>query len=774
MGMPQTLRLRSLCAIIRAMRHLFDRLALAASLSGALLAGPLGLEGKELTLAGDGKALPIVHGPTQKDTLAARHLRDCVKEMTGIEPRLVPAATAKGVEKAVFVVSDAKPCDESFTVTVADGAVRFSGAAYHAAYDFAERELGVRQYWPAKDGGRSVVRSDRIEVRTGSWSDAPFFKRRQCWPYDTTEWGATFKPGDSLGQPLYVHAPHKWWAETNFNYGATRPEIFQLTRQGKRNPPMLCYGNPLTLETYKERIVGEIEHGVSAGGILSLRDKCITVSQWDGEVCCCCKHCEGLYDRKMGRSGDASPLLWSHFTMQLSDWLKEKYPDWTIVILPYINTCDVPEGLEFTNRNVVAMLCTMPGLAMLKQPEVKAHEEELIRRWARATGRKVINWHYICYPAEYTAAPFVFGETISAHYRDCRDVIAGSFINGGWKPLARQVLSAYVWMKVLWNPDVDVHELYDEFADRMFGKAAKPMRELVRMQETGWNRRWNVAKTSIRNIYEISYPRQEVLAMQGLFAEARALAKGDETVLKRIDYYEKEGGFERFFLESEENASGTAFEPVRFQKTGSVPVLDGALVEHDWEKATPAKLYSAIDRDYSEARYPTELRVLWVPGEGVVFGFKCFDPDMAHARRGQVACLGNETVEMFIDPTGLNEGEYGQIHVDIDGNTLFYNESGRWHPQGVKAAVKTYDDRWEVELFVPFSALWRFKKAQIPDAGPAGKFWVGNVTRQRYSNSTCNIETHKKDKRFELTRLWTRYSLYNSDPSAFGKFRFEE
>ena len=71
--MPLTLRLRSLCAIIRAMRHLCDRLcsALAASLSGALLAGPLGLEANELTLAGDGKALPIVHGPSQKDTFAA-------------------------------------------------------------------------------------------------------------------------------------------------------------------------------------------------------------------------------------------------------------------------------------------------------------------------------------------------------------------------------------------------------------------------------------------------------------------------------------------------------------------------------------------------------------------------------------------------------------------------------------------------------------------------------------------------------------------------------
>ena len=111
----------------------------------------------EIVWVENGKAaFPIV--ADQRNPLvarAAKFLKTCVKEMTGIEPRLVPAAAAKGVEKAVFVVSDAKPGDESFTTTVSDGAVRFSGAAYHAAYDFAERELGVRQYWPAKDGGIS-------------------------------------------------------------------------------------------------------------------------------------------------------------------------------------------------------------------------------------------------------------------------------------------------------------------------------------------------------------------------------------------------------------------------------------------------------------------------------------------------------------------------------------------------------------------------------------------------------------------------------------------
>ena len=727
----------------------------------------------KLTVAADGKALPIVYGKRLTDDLAAKYLRDCIREMTGIAPRLIPAAQAKDVKEAIFVIADNPPDSERFTTTVGGGAVRFTGAAHHAAYDFAERELGVRQYWPAKDGGRSVLPAKRIEVLEGSWSDAPFYKRRQNWPYDTTEWGATFKPGDSLCEPMYVHAPHKWWSETNHNYKVTRPDIFQLTRNGKRNPPMLCYGNPRTLETYKERIVGEIERGEPSGGLLSLRDKCITVSQWDGEVCCCCEHCKGLYDRTAGFAGEASPLIWGHFTAQLSDWLKAKYPDWKIVILPYINTCDVPKDFAFTNGNVVAMLCTMPGLAMLKQADAKAHEEALIRQWYAATGNKVIIWHYSCWPAESTAAPLLFGETASAHFRDCRDVIAGTFINGGWKPLGRQALSLYATMKVLWNPETDVQALYDEFAARMFGKAAKPMRELVRMQEKGWSRQWNVAKAANKNVYGISYPRHEVLIMQELLAEAKKLAAGDETVLGRIAYYEKEC-FERFFAESEAIASGTAFEPVKIQKIGSLLIIDGAVDEADWQKATPAKLYSAINKTYHEARYPTEVRMVWVPDEGVVFGFKCFDPDMAHARRGGVACLGNETVEMYLDPTGAGEGKYVQLLADIDGNTLFYTEEGRWQPEGVKAAVKTYGDRWEVEVFLPFAALGRFTNAQIPDAGAGGRFWVGNVTRQRYSNSTCNMETHMKDDRFEVTRLWTRWSYYNNDQSAFGEFKFEE
>ena len=717
--------------------------------------------------------MPIVASKDKKTQQAAKYLADCVEEMTGVRPEIKGEWTGR----AIRLETTAKPDDESFRTVTKYGSVFMTGAAYHAAYDFAERVLGVRQYWPTKDGGRSVVKTGRIAIPQQDFRDAPFYKKRNHWPHDATEYGAAMKPGDSNCKSHVVHAPHKWAKDTNYNYRATRPEIFELRRDGKRGAgPMLCYGNPKTLETYKERIVGEIEHGRSAGGIVSMKTKCITVSQWDGGVACTCDFCRRLRDTSLAPTGDGSPIIWGWFVRELSDWLATRYPDWTITILPYINTCAVPPGLVYTNRNVEAFLCVMPGLAMLKQPEVKAREESLIRAWAKATGRKVQVWHYDCWPAEFTCAPYVYGETIAAHYRDCRDVMVGTFINGG-SPRERRALSDYVWMKAMWNPNIDVHGIYDEFCERMFGAGAKPMRELVRMQETGWNRPWKTAKVSNKNIYEISYPRAEVLKMRSLIEDARRLAAGDAPSLSRIAYYAK--GFDQFFRESEEYASGSAFAPMTMQKAPK-PTVDGALDEGDWGRAEAQAFVAALDRTNSVARYRTELRVLWAPGEGVTFGVRCLDPDMAYLKRvAAPGTLSREQLEFFFDPTGNGEGGYAQIGLDINGNRTLHSHEGGWKADGIESAVKLYDDRWEAELFVPFSALAKFPDAQIPTTAAGGRFWSGNVCRMRYGQAKPNggtggIKSYFWTPEFEMSRLHTRYSNWNRDAAAFGRLQFVE
>jgi hypothetical protein len=61
------------------------------------------------------------------------------------------------------------------------------------------------------------------------------------------------------------------------------------------------------------------------------------------------------------------------------------------------------------------------------------------------------------------------------------------FING--ENLGEWTLTAptlYVWMKALWNPDLDVDAVLDEMCRRLYGKAGATVRELTKLECDVW------------------------------------------------------------------------------------------------------------------------------------------------------------------------------------------------------------------------------------------------------------------------------------------------
>ena len=89
----------------------------------------------------------------------------------------------------------------------------------------------------------------------------------------------------------------------------------------------------------------------------------------------------------------------------------------------------------------------------------------------------------------------------------------------------------------MWNPDLDVEAVYDSFAERMFGPAARPMRRLIALQEGGWSRRWMGEKASDGNVYGISYPPWTVREMKALLESAERLAADDPESARRVRRY---------------------------------------------------------------------------------------------------------------------------------------------------------------------------------------------------------------------------------------------
>lgn len=729
----------------------------------------------EVVLVENGKPRIPVYASDNPGRFAAKFLNDILfaKSGTRLETRVVKPEELTGAGPGIWIKVKQERSDGSFSIAIRGDTVIVSGDAPYGLVDLEERLLGVRRYMPAGTDALCIPggKADRVALPRISWADRPVFDRREIFPASVQLEGPFWKMADNHGPQLGCHAPVAWNTETNFNYRETLPEIFQMTSAGTRGEsPMLCYGNPRTLEEYKRRIRLEVEGRCKSGGICDIRRKTVTVCQWDGNIDCHCAHCRRLADPSAGPSGSGSPIIWGYFVRELSKWVKSELPGWTIMILPYLNTCDVPKGLVFPAGNVEAMLCTMPGLALLKNPACRAREEALIRSWAKATGRKVQNWHYLCWPADFTCAPYVFGETISAHYRTMRDVLSGSFVDGGVTP--RLSLSSYVWARVMWNPDVDVHAIYDGFARNMFGPAAKPMRELVRMQEAGWNREWKTDQISNRNIYGISYPRAEVERMTALLEEARRLAADDPTSLKHVEWYA--APFKQFFRESGEYAAGGAFEPLKMQKASECPKVDGVLDDAAWTTAVPLRMVDAKCKTNSAPDCVTEVRAVWVPEKGVTFGIRCAEPKVDRMRLSSPAFEygpGNEKIEFFLDVTGGGDGAYQQVVFDTAGTgaVLCTSDAGSWKGAGVKGAWKAGKDFWSMELFVPFAAVSDIKGVQLPTTAALGRVWNGNIARQR-------VVDYDKEGLWwrSWSRLYTRYGLWNKDSAAFGTFQFVE
>lgn len=742
-------------------------------------------EAAKIVWVADGAArLPIVcMREPRGEWSAARWLQEVAAQISGVKPKLVACRKLEDAPKgpAIFIGDKLTPpafrgadaAKEEFRVVSSGGSLYFTGKASFGVYDFAMRALDVRQYGHAPEDCRCVVKSGKIVLPEIDYSDKPVFKVRTCWPYSFfKECEAVWKSGCSHNVQHQGHVPHDWWKDTNYNYRVTRPEIFQLNRDGQRcTSPMLCFSNPKTFETYRERVNAERAGGPSSG-VINVPYNTLSLTQWDAMVDCRCETCLPLYDERLGLTGNASPIIWGVMARRLSDYLAKEHPDLVLSLSPYLNTVDCPEGLAFPAGNTEVSLCKMPGLAMLKDESVRKREEGLIDTWYKASGRPLRTSDFLCWPAEYCSAPYVFGKVIQDHYRRVRGKIVGSFVNGVNNKRERITLSAYVWMMCLWNPEFDLSAVYDGFASRMFGKGAGPMREIIRMQEEGWLRPWGSSQISAKNIFEVSYPKKDVLRMQELFAEAKKLAALDALSMKRIAWYES--GFAEFFKESAAIASGTALEDSLIKKVASNPVVDGRLDDDAWKAATAHPFVHSRER--RPPTYPTFLRMVWTPN-GVTLGFHCTEPlagDLALRRK--INKIGTvEYLDCFIDVSGTGDGNYYQILMDDAGRCMFYSSDLGWKGEGVRSAIRFDKDHWEAEIFIPFSSLKNFPSASIPSGTSSdGKSWIGNFCRSRYWDIHLKKSERIKTSVRETLRRYTRYSVWNKDPAAFGRLRFTE
>lgn len=710
---------------------------------------------------------------------ALQELQECVREATGAELPIVrgelvdgPAIVLGGCPDAARLGLDGAGMPaEGFAIKTAPGRVYVVGHEQNGTawgvYEFLERVVGVRWYWRAEDGGRSVPAAETLAVAPMWIEDAPVFRMRDNWPTlgPMIRHHSAVRAGSSWPVRLVVHSPRGWGKVEE--YRERRPEVFQMRKDGSRDEIMLCYGNPKTLETYLEILARAFDEGEKvAAEVMGILGDAITVSPWDADIACYCEDCRRLWDEQAGGYGSASRIL-GEFVAGLGREVKKRWPDKTVIYLPYLNYTMAPEGIEFPD-NVEVQLCGMPGVAMYKEPSVSKQFQDNIDTWRGLTGRRVQTWDYSCWPEDRTRAPFLYPHVLRDYCRANRGKIVGTFINGtaGDAHWGRSHLSLYAWMKCLWNPDFDVDAAMDMFARRMFGPAEEPMRELIRLQCDRWEQsRWPDASLSAKTIYVHSFPKDVIDRMRDLLVEARALAGGDALLTQRLDYYERP--FAACYREYEIVIEGKGVRPLVAKKVGENPVIDGRLDEPPWEKAVPTSFRRHVKEGQdAEPRHPTSVRAVWT-GDGVTFGFRCSEKyptklRMDNRNRDDGTLWFQDCVEIFLDPGGEGGGKVAQLLITAGGG-LFDSWDGDkgWTCEGLKLEKALGGDFWSMEVYVPLAA---FPDAAKPGTGVA---WSGQFTRFRSG-------TGKPDGDAEGQKMNAKYGGFNSNTADFAPVRFEE
>lgn len=430
-------------------------------------------------------SLKIVHQDDNRASLAAGYLGMVLEDMFGVEFERyrLPEGVSNTFNRCFYVPA---PDDgDRFGVEICEYGVRFTGRSDFAVYDFCERVLGARHYWDG-DGGCSAPKRESLSIPSLSYSDSPVF---------------SFRRYSARGNPLWLRVAKGGGTFDRWSRCHTTNDGF-------------CYGSPESFAEYCCRVDADIAGGERFIRVVDRERKTVSVSPWDVAYDCKCMWCRTLKGHSCKMQGEASPIVWERFLPRFVKYMEERHPDYRVSILPYWNYVDVPANPIDIGTNVQAEVCSMCGLAAFKWDAVREREEGIILDWVRVTGRKIANWHYSCWPAEYTPAPYVYGHTIQDHYRRMRDHTVGSFICGGKDDFPRFSISMYVWMRCLWNPDLDVEAVYDEFCVRQFGRAAGLMREVIRIQEEDWNPR------------TLMFPKESLLRLSELLSESAELVRG--------------------------------------------------------------------------------------------------------------------------------------------------------------------------------------------------------------------------------------------------------
>ncbi|MFH1567598.1 MAG: DUF4838 domain-containing protein [Gemmatimonadota bacterium] len=518
-------------------------LCFAAALAAALTAGCAHLfqtREEKAMLVLDGPALRqcqivVPAEPTEAEARAGSELQRYLREITGVEVRLVPES-APPQECEILLGHTARQRDEGLQVdwaalredgfairTVGDRLVIAGGSGLgtlYGVYAFLEDYLGCRMYVP---GVMRIPRHEALRLPAIDTVYVPPIAFRETYythAYDP-EWAAWHRVDhnrDDWGMWVHTFAslipPERYFAD--------HPEWFAQVK-GQRIPNgQLC----LTDEGLYQELVRNLRQRLAE----KPQAHYWSVSQNDTHGYCECDRCRAIDEAEGSPSGSLLAFV---------NRVAAEFPDKTISTLAYQYSRSAPRTIR-PAANVNIVLCTIElnrSRPIATDPGAASFRRDM-EDWA-AICDNILIWDYVIqfsnlvspFPNLRVLQPnvryFLANHSV-AHFQQGNREVGGEMAE----------LRAYLIAKLLWNPEADVGALMDDFLNGYYGAAGPFLRAYI-------DRMHDVLEASGEPLSIFGNPHtppkaylsKEMLAeCSALFDRAEAAVAGDAEVLARVRY----------------------------------------------------------------------------------------------------------------------------------------------------------------------------------------------------------------------------------------------
>ncbi|MBQ6470673.1 MAG: DUF4838 domain-containing protein [Victivallales bacterium] len=436
---------------------------------------------------------------------------------------------------------------------------------------------------------------------------------------------------------------------------------------------------------------------------------------------CECPDCQKLLSPQLGPNGRHSDAVF-HFVAEIAKEVAKRHPDKFVGALAY-ERYRMPPTFQLP-PNVLVQICYRRQ--DLRRPERKAEIEGVIREF-RKRGVQVMVWTYPLFnhipPSR--GVPLLYSGILQENLRFLRDQgVLGekseaSYCSGGgdqdvhghvFALPASTHLNDYVRTQLLWNPDLDVMELLEEYYTLFYGPAAAPMREF-----------WQLAERLFLEHGEFErYTADDFHAFQTWLEKAAELPPEKSIYRSRVQLLQNELApyFKLFFTLKER-----------------MPVITATIAEakHDFTGAeqgtgrwTDTPLHRLIPKSGRELRLdePATTARMVAADDGLAIQVIAQEPDMGSivakcTQRDARSLWKDDCLELFLltEDRSLNRhyivNTLGAIFDIAQNRDIGLPGDVNW-TGGLQARIEKRTDSWVANLLVPWGDLGAETRESVP------------------------------------------------------------